>query len=329
MHTYIYNYINTFINISSFLLIPYPCIYIYIIYYYLLLSIVITAFTALVIEQTPLTAKLSSSFVKEKTTLYLGTYLLLFVGLTSILVVCRILYLLSIKLGIPIGGKGRNTFAESMASSSIWEPYDAPPPDHNTRSKMLLRLDKDNQLRRDIYKHVEEAALMKSGLLHSFSTNESSIKDPSLALTLSKAVRESFLEAENAGMLPREVYEYLYMKYTVLDVEATLFPHGLLDGALPAGLIEDFLLYLMNNHKLFSCIFAARGSPVGGLENIQLLVLRAALEFSVTAMAAPIIKSRIFFLPRQMRAPLITSFNVLLVSPFATAVAHIASKMTR
>lgn len=64
-----------------------------------------------------------------------------------------------------------------------------------------------------------------------------------------RAIDDFTTETKRSTMYPREMYEYLSLKYTVLDVEAMLFPFGFFN--LPAGLIEDTLLYIMTHHKLF------------------------------------------------------------------------------
>lgn len=85
----------------------------------------------------------------------------------------------------------------------------------------------------------------------------------------------------------------------------------------------------MNNHRLFSCIFTAKGSIVGGTENIQLLIMRAALAFSITAMAAPVLRYNMSRVPKIIQTSILVLFNVFCVNPIATFVANTASKLFR
>lgn len=70
-----------------------------------------------------------------------------------------------------------------------------------------------------------------------------------LTRDLSRKINEGVLGPENYNKYPRDMYEYLSLKYTILNVEAILFPKGFFN--LPVGLIEDTLLYIMIHHKLF------------------------------------------------------------------------------
>lgn len=124
------------------------------------------------------------------------------------------------------------------------------------------------------------------------------------------------------------------MGYTVLDVEAFLLPHGLMISpflpALRKGVLEDFLLYVMNRQDYISCILTAQGTPLGGLERIQLLTVKTAFSFALTSMVEPILvelfPSLLELSQSHVLSSLCTLINLLVIAPVTNFVSTIAFK---
>jgi len=139
---------------------------------------------------------------------------------------------------------------------------------------------------------------------------------------ITRAERGARVEATSSGRgraqaYPRELYECLIYRYTILDVEATLFRDGMQlpcsSHRLPKGLIEDFLLYTMNVHPILRCVFAAKGGPVGGYEYAQFFLMQSALSFSLSVVIDPLIRSLVLDVGTSQL--LVTLCNVLGIMP--------------
>lgn len=130
---------------------------------------------------------------------------------------------------------------------------------------------------------------------------------------------------------PREFYEYLGLRYTLLDGEARFARRGLLiptmrcrGKRLPPGLLEDFLLYICNNHPHLNCIFAVPGGHISSLENTQVFILHYCLAFAITSLAHPIFGAMGF---SDQASPRVTeAFSILCVNPICTGISN-AGKM--
>jgi len=270
-------------------------------------------------EQTPLEHTVTSAYVAKKTDKYFFSYVQLFMGIVAVLCVCRVLYLIHIYINRP------KTLIASAASSSIYDPYSASLGDPQTRSLMLSRVDAKNEERRRVYRAVEEAALVKAGILHELSMHDSE----SAQHVVSRAIRQALERDDDEAAFDRELYEYVDMAYTLLDVEATIFPQGLKlpwsSQRLPPGLFEDYLLFTSNRHRLLSCIFSPVGSSVGAIYHTQMYLVKTAIAFSLSAIVNSIIK--ISGLPRRATQSLIIAFNIFCASPIAVEISDLGLKL--
>lgn len=172
---------------------------------------------------------------------------------------------------------------------------------------------------------MERAALLKAGLLHSLDSSQPN--DQTLSINMSKVVRQA-LEFDASiveNLYPRELYEYLDMEYTLLDVEAMLFPEGMpipfTSHRLPVGLLEDYMLFTCNKHTLLGCLFMPINSPVGAIHRIQMYLVKSALAFSLAAIVAPLIRSAGFTYSVTKALQLL--FNLFCVTPLAKVVSQI------
>jgi len=192
------------------------------------------------------------------------------------------------------------------------------PPSCDTQSMTLSAIDRDNERRKKVYKVVEAAELQKEGIIYDIRQNHNDND-------ITRAVREALMESQSSTMFPREFYEYLNYKFSIFDVEAILFPYGFY--GLPAGLIEDCLLYTMCNHKLLSCVFVPQGSPIGGMENLQIFIIRASLAFALTSFLGPFLIT--IGIARNTHSPIVVAVNVFCVSPVAMAVEVATLRFTK
>jgi len=196
-------------------------------------------------------------------------------------------------------------------------------------SLYLLALDKKNELRRKINLAIEQAAMLKAGIVYELASKDNEHLTSS---QFTKAIRLALErdESSSKNVYPRELYEYLAMDYTLLDVEATIFPSGLkipfTSYCLPVGIVEDYLLFISNKHMMLSCIFKPVNSPVGGINHIQMYLVKSALAFSLAAIIAPLIKNAGF--TYSIQKSLQISFNLFCVTPLAIAVTKLCLFVT-
>ena len=83
-----------------------------------------------------------------------------------------------------------------------------------------------------------------------------------------------------------EFNDYLLLKRCYLGCSAVLFKGGLripvLGVALREGLAENFLLYLMNNHSIVSCVYACKQSSHSRNSRRWVLIVQHAVGFFIT-----------------------------------------------
>jgi len=270
----------------------------------------------------PLTIMFSISLLSQQTKKYFLDYLYLFLSLAAFLLFARFLYLVYLRTCNP------HTLASSAGASYIYEPMTAPLSDPETQSHTLKALDRDNTHRRDIYKGIDKSN--QQDLLRTLRRQES-FHETNISQAISRAVRDALLESQSSTKYPREFYEYLYMKYTLLDVEALYFPLGLylpfMSTPQPVGWFEDLILYIMQNHKLISCILVPQGSPVGGIEKTQIFCMKGSLAFALTSFLGLLLVSS--GIARTTKSPIVVVFNIFCVSPIALGVELFALRITR
>lgn len=269
-------------------------------------------------QQNPFTSTLSPASINAKVTKYFFGYCYLFLGLGTLLLFMRFLYLTL----LPRNMEG--TLAKSSASSTISIPQDPGLEDnadamglHNgmkplsSESACLRKIDKLNKSRWTIYCDVQKALQESKHNIELATINADGTHRDVSHHIVQQALSNSIQMMIKDGYLPREFYEYINMKFTLLDCEPILFPDGFCG---PRGLFEDFLLYLMCEHELFSCIFVPPGSTVGGMELIQLYLIKTALAFSLSSIISALIEAS----DPQYEDQIILAVNVIVIPTVAT-----------
>lgn len=204
------------------------------------------------------------TFAEAQMKKYFIDYLCMFLGITMTLVLARLIYLyLSHK---------KYTLAYSSSLSTTIDPAEVPP-SAVTSSSLLRKIDNRNERRHKHWRLEEEAELQKGHIIH---TNLQKSNNTSLESALHARVYDG-----PKGPYRSAFYQYLRYKFTILDCEPLIFPHGIF--GLPSGWVEDTLLSLMSRHRLLRCIFIPKGSMIGGMEAIQLYLVKSALSFSLAA----------------------------------------------
>jgi hypothetical protein len=83
-----------------------------------------------------------------------------------------------------------------------------------------------------------------------------------------------------------EFHDYLLLRRCYLGCGAVLFERGLriplLGVTLREGLAENFLLYLMNNHSIISCVYACKQSSHRKNARRWVLIMQHSMGFFIT-----------------------------------------------
>lgn len=78
-------------------------------------------------------------------------------------------------------------------------------------------------------------------------------------------------------------YEYMLdQRYMLGCSNSQLIPNGVC--GVPKELVQDWLLYVLNNHDVVACIFAAKGSPFTREARRFCYLLQTAVGFSISAL---------------------------------------------
>jgi hypothetical protein len=95
--------------------------------------------------------------------------------------------------------------------------------------------------------------------------------------------------AEKSKLFDAEFHDYLLMQRCYLGCSAVFFKHGFAipftGVTLREGLAENFLLYLMNNHSIVSCVYACKQSSHSRNGRRWVLIVQHAVGFFITNIA--------------------------------------------
>ncbi len=241
---------------------------------------------------------LTSQVAEQKTKFYLSSYVGYFFGF----------FLVLFLLDKSKYGKGyTDALHESAYNSNTHKPVEA--------SKILLGLTSQEQQSLFV-KNI----LRKNQLLLDVAEIEllrdSSLVKSNQADAESKAVSEDSKKPRYSEVF----YAYISAKCTLFNSAPILYAEGLKfrlfneQYELPVGMFEDFVIFLCNNHPLFSCIYACKGSPLSRQGHRFVYILQTSIAFFLRSVSSGIIG--FFGLPTSAVTPI---FSILVITPLTVA----------
>ena len=151
--------------------------------------------------------------------------------------------------------------------------------------------------------------------------------------------------AEVAALKQEAVYDaefndYLLMRRCYLGCEAIFFEQGfpvlLIRERLREGLAENFLLYMMNNHSIASCVYACKRSSHSRNSRRWVLIVQHAVGFFVTNIVGVLfLLAGVGAVYSQATAQPATSyfasqlFDIFVASPIALAFGEVFRRLYR
>ena len=174
----------------------------------------------------------------------------------------------------------------------------------DNRSKMVF-----NKLKRkdcEISKLIEDEARLEA-LLAERERNK----------TNKPAVNRNKAAGYSAGF-----YAYIDQRRTYLGCQPLLCPDGQIPGCgsswrLQKSVMEDFIVFLCNNHSVLNCIYSCDGAPVDRTGNRLIYVTQNCLAFFLSAISGSVFN----FVGLSDRANIV--FDILVTTPATIAMAKV------
>ena len=116
---------------------------------------------------------------------------------------------------------------------------------------------------------------------------------------------------------------YIDQRRTYLGCEPLLYPDGKLAVCnrvvvtTDKGVLEDFVVYLSNNHSMLNCIFAVDGAPVDRLANKLIYTTQNCIAFFMSAISGSVFA----YLRVSSKANIV--FDVLVTTPATIIIAKL------
>ncbi len=121
-------------------------------------------------------------------------------------------------------------------------------------------------------------------------------------------------------------YAYLDQQRAYLGCDPLFYPNGHVSiccktWRLPEGVMEDYILFLCNNHSVLNCIFACDGAPVDHLGNRLIYILQNCIAFFFSAISGSVFN----YFGISVNANIL--FDILITTPATIAIAKIIKSL--
>ncbi len=149
-----------------------------------------------------------------------------------------------------------------------------------------------------------------------------SIESKRLSPFSRKILRSNRLVTKDTGYSDG-FYAYIDQRRTYIGCEPLLYPDGVMHLCnhvlvrTEKGVLEDFVLFLCNNHSMLNCVFAVDGAPVDRLANKVIYICQNCIAFFMSAISGSIIQ--------YCRAPSEANivFDVIVTTPATIIIAKL------
>ena len=183
---------------------------------------------------------------------------------------------------------------------------------------------------------VEKEALVPDKSKAKMVFNKLKVRDCEISKVLEDEARLNALLAEREGsknmpevqqnkVYSAGFYAYIDQRRTVLGCKPLLYPDGQLSIPilcnttlkLQESVMEDFIVFLCNNHSVFNCIYSCDGAPVDRTGNRLIYITQNCLAFFLSAVSGSVFD----FVGLSDRANVV--FDILVTTPATIAIAKV------
>lgn len=218
---------------------------------------------------------LSSEVVKGKTDYYLGSFTGYFV------VIFVLLWILEL---VGFGQQTVRRLHDSACSTAVFNKAAVPSSNDEAGQvnddpfSVLHRLNHD--LNRTVERQTEREKSVRG------RANLDDTRASSFASRLIKSQRT----------YPDVMYKYIRQRRTLLGCQSLLYPNGYNQRIgcfhyhAPKSKIEDLLVYICNNHTVFSCLYSAEGERLGHMGRRIVYITKDCISFFLSQMAFTILQ---------------------------------------
>ena len=180
---------------------------------------------------------------------------------------------------------------DSAFASEVYVPTQSPSSSHKMQSSNKQSKEVFSKLRKKDGEVLEE--IERQEMFIDMSVDRlSSSKDVDRELVMSKKLLQSNRLLKSG--YSEGFYLYIDQRRTYLGCEPLLYPDGKLAVCnrvvvtTDKGVLEDFLVYLCNNHSMLNCIFAVDGAPVDRLANKLIYTTQNCIAFFMSAISGSV-----------------------------------------
>ena len=270
-------------------------------------------------------------YVKAKAQFYLASYILYFIGIYTLLYLLDILGLYNkflAKLQVSSFHSNVHNVAEHEwreMNSSIKrlaklckhskELFEA---ENNWRASTTRKEFEPANILDDVFREEADSDLGLGQLSHDNRVRSSRFSG--LHQSLGDFLRRISSHRGKMSFTPA-YFRYLHNKRTLLMADPYLYPHGIesrvccTDVMIPMGIIEDYILFMCNNHQIFSCIFGINDSSDSRSSRRLIYCTQNIISFFISAFTGSIFN---YF---EFGVIVSQVFDTLVISPISLAVA--------
>jgi len=228
-------------------------------------------------------APLDSKVVRVKIKFYLGKFAAYFVA---------IFIVLSVADYSKVGKRTIMMLHDSAFASKVYIPTQTPGSSHKKqRSKQSKEVfsklkKKDSEIREVI------------DLQNRF--NDMSVDRRSSSADVDHKAMMSRKMLQSNRLLMKDIryaegfYAYIDQRRTYIGCEPLLYPDGIMEVcnhvvvSTDKGVLEDFVIFVCNNHSLLNCVFAVDGAPVDRFGNKLIYITQSCIAFFMSAVSGSI-----------------------------------------
>ncbi len=186
----------------------------------------------------------------------------------------------------------------------------------------------------ELHSHVENSSLILNKSKAKMVFNKLKAKDYEISKLLEDEARLNALLAEHESsktmssakqtkLYSAGFYAYIDQRRTFLGCQSLLCPNGQLPILcntmlkLQESVIEDFIVFLCNNHSVLNCIYSCDGAPVDRTGNRLIYITQNCLAFFSSAVSGSVFD----YIGLSNRANIV--FDILVTTPVTIAMAKV------
>ena len=211
---------------------------------------------------------------------------------------------------------------DSAFASEVFVPTQSPSSSHKIQSSNKQSKEVFSKLRKKDGEIVVTIERQEMFIDMTEDQRRSSL-DHNGDFTVSRKFLRSNRLVKNSNGYSEGFYLYIDQRRTYLGCEPLLYPDGKLAVCnrvvvtTDKGVLEDFMVYLCNNHSMLNCIFAVDGAPVDRLANKLIYTTQNCIAFFMSAISGSVFA----YLSLSSNANIV--FDLLVTTPATIVIAKL------